>query len=679
MAIEKMKMVDMIGPIGELQKVAKEIVLSGNMQVVNTMQEINRTNFKLSATEENVEKLIDVCYIKPYSKTVDYSGVQRELKKLKDAIHFKGDKELTREQLIFDFPSIEAEIGKLSDEISPIIKAMEEKRNEKNSAFDSLEHLKFLSGLNIELSKMESLTNFVFELYRISDENLLKLRSNYENTPSIVLDGIYKEKNNEIILAFTPILMKTEADRFFKSLNCELLDLPEGNQGTAEDVRKLLSQRVISLEAEINTFECKLKEIFKDNSTKFQLIEKSMELETKASSVMENSACTKEFFYLSGWVPESELTNFMGNLKELEENLIIMVKESSAVEEVIPPTKLKNNSFVKPFESMVNMYGIPSYNELDPTTFLGISYMLLFGIMFGDLGQGLIFIFAGLFLKYKKSRPNLGGVLARLGVSSSIFGVVYGSFFGFEEILPEIGIKPLIRPMERINNILLYAIIFGVILLLIGYVYGLINAYRRKDIENGIFGKDGVVGLLFYILVLTFLILKFTGKSTLMPDGIWYAILIILLALTVLKQPLANYVQGKRPLYEESVGDYYVEGGFGILETLLSMFSNTVSFVRVGAFALNHVGLFMAFAALAKMMNSGFGGAIMYVLGNIIIIGLEGLIVFIQGLRLEYYELFSKYYEGAGIAFEPIRMSSFGRLNLEKKIVNKINNVVVNE
>lgn len=678
MAIEKMKMVDMIGPIDELKKVAKEIVLSGNMQVVNTMQEINRTNFKLSATEENVEKLIDVCYIKPYSRELDYSNAQRELKKLKDAANYKDNYETTREQLIFDFSSIEKEIGKLSDVVSPILNGMEEKEKEKKSVYDSLEHLKFLTGLNIELSKMESLTNFVFELYKISDENLLKLKSNYENTPSIVLDGLYKEKNSEIILAFTPILMKTEADRFFKSLNCELLDLPEGNQGTAEEISKLLSQRVISLEAEINTMESKLREIYKENSKTLQIINKSMELEMKASAVMENAACTKEFFYLSGWVPKGEISKFMDNLKDLEENLIIMEKETSSIEEVTPPTRLKNNAFVKPFESMVNMYGIPSYNELDPTTFLGISYMLLFGIMFGDLGQGLVFLLAGLFLKYKKSRPNLGGVLARLGVSSSIFGVVYGSFFGFEEVLPSLGIKPLIRPMDRINDVLLYAIVFGIALLLIGYAYGLINAYRRKDVENGIFGKDGVVGLLFYILVLTFILLKFTGKSTLMPDGIWYALLIILLVITVIKQPLANLVKGKKPLYDESVADYYVEGGFGVLETLLSMFSNTVSFVRVGAFALNHVGLFMAFAALAKMMNSGFGGAFMYVLGNIIIIGLEGLIVFIQGLRLEYYELFSKYYDGAGTAFEPVKMDSFIRTNSEK-IVNKINNVVVNE
>ncbi|HAZ37178.1 MAG TPA: V-type ATP synthase subunit I, partial [Clostridiaceae bacterium] len=112
----------------------------------------------------------------------------------------------------------------------------------------------------------------------------------------------------------------------------------------------------------------------------------------------------------------------------------------------------------------------------------------------------------------------------------------------------------------------------------------------------------------------------------------------------------------KRPLYNESKSDYYVEGGFGIIETLLSLFSNTISFIRVGAFAINHVGLFIAFDTLAKMINNGAGSAIVIVLGNLVIIGLEGLIVFIQGLRLEYYELFSKYFNGTGYEYKPIAL-----------------------
>jgi V/A-type H+-transporting ATPase subunit I len=121
----------------------------------------------------------------------------------------------------------------------------------------------------------------------------------------------------------------------------------------------------------------------------------------------------------------------------------------------------------------------------------------------------------------------------------------------------------------------------------------------------------------------------------------------------VFKQPLAGLLTGHK-LYEESPGDYYIEAGFGVVETILSVASNIISFIRVGAFALNHVGLYIAFATMAEMLDSKFGGIVILVIGNVFIIGLEGLIVFIQSLRLEYYELFSKYYSGYGVEYKPI-------------------------
>jgi V/A-type H+-transporting ATPase subunit I len=113
---------------------------------------------------------------------------------------------------------------------------------------------------------------------------------------------------------------------------------------------------------------------------------------------------------------------------------------------------------------------------------------------------------------------------------------------------------------------------------------------------------------------------------------------------------------GIRPLHHESLSDYYIENSFGVIETILSMLSKTISFVRIGAFALNHVGLFIAFKTISSMMRSSAGSFIVLLVGNIVIIGLEGLIVFIQGLRLEYYELFSRFYRGDGEEYNPIRL-----------------------
>jgi len=138
---------------------------------------------------------------------------------------------------------------------------------------------------------------------------------------------------------------------------------------------------------------------------------------------------------------------------------------------------------------------------------------------------------------------------------------------------------------------------------------------------------------------------------------IFIIIMAVLLLLNVFKQPIANMLKGSKKLYDESVVDYYTEAGFGVVETLLSFLSNTISFIRVGAFALNHAGLYLAFETMAEMVNSGIGGILILILGNAVIIGLEGLIVFIQGLRLEYYELFSRYYSGEGVEYAPIKLS----------------------
>ena len=188
--------------------------------------------------------------------------------------------------------------------------------------------------------------------------------------------------------------------------------------------------------------------------------------------------------------------------------------------------------------------------------------------------------------------------------------------------------------MEHINDLLIAAIIFGCGFLILGFILGITNSLRRKDIERGLFGKEGLAGFMFYIGALT-LIVSIIYKNPLLPTPIWIVYFIFFLLLILLKQPLANIILGKKILFEAGAKDYFIESSFEVVETLLSMFSNTLSFIRVGAFALNHVGLFVAFSAMASMTKSGFASVLILILGNVIIICLEGLIVFIQGLRLE--------------------------------------------
>ncbi|WP_105300613.1 V-type ATP synthase subunit I [Anaerococcus marasmi] len=395
---------------------------------------------------------------------------------------------------------------------------------------------------------------------------------------------------------------------------------------------------------EIKELEEKIEAIKNQNEDLIEDIPHTIDYYEKSSEIKDKMAKGDKYFYLSGWVPESKVDDF----KELEEKYDkTKVNINNRSYSSKPPTKLKNNTLFRPFEFLVNMYGAPNYNEIDPTPFFAITYLLLYGMMFGDLGQGLVFVLLSFYVD--KINKTFGGLVRRIGISSSIFGLMYGSFFGIETLIPTL----LIKPFDNIMTVLIASVAFGVVLMVISYIIGIFNKVKKQNnIEEGIFGKEGLAGLMMMISFIL-IILNIVGKSPL-PMPVAVVMLVLSIVMIIFKQPLARRIDGEYPLYDSSKGDYYVESSFSIVEALLSVFSNLVSFTRVGAFAINHVGLYMAFEVMAKLAGGGIIGIIILILGNILIIGLEGMIVFIQGLRLEFYEMFSKYYEGNGRKFRPI-------------------------
>ncbi|MDU3136223.1 MAG: V-type ATPase 116kDa subunit family protein [Anaerococcus prevotii] len=453
-----------------------------------------------------------------------------------------------------------------------------------------------------------------------------------------------KKKNKNIdskenYLLVYPNQVKEDIKRAVNTMGFIDKKTPESDDLETVD-RKLeeTNKEIKELEEKIEAIKNRNKEVIEDIPYSIDYYEKSGEIKDKMAK-------GDKYFYLSGWVPESKVDDF----KELEEKYnktkVNINKRSYSSK---PPTKLKNNILFRPFEFLVNMYGAPNYNEIDPTPFFAITYLLLYGMMFGDLGQGLVFVLLSFYVD--KINKTFGGLVRRIGISSSIFGLMYGSFFGIETLIPTL----LIKPFDNIMTVLIASVAFGVLLMVISYIIGIFNKVKKQNnIEEGIFGKEGLAGLMMMISFIL-IILNIVGKNPL-PMPVAIVMLVLSIVMIIFKQPLARRIEGDYPLYDSSKGDYYVESSFSIVEALLSVFSNLVSFTRVGAFAINHVGLYMAFEVMAKLAGCGIIGIIILILGNILIIGLEGMIVFIQGLRLEFYEMFSKYYEGNGRKFRPIR------------------------
>jgi len=340
------------------------------------------------------------------------------------------------------------------------------------------------------------------------------------------------------------------------------------------------------------------------------------------------------------------------------------------------PVALLHSKWLKPIQELVTTFGRPSYSELDPTLLVALTFPILYGAMFGDLGQGLILILVGILAHKKifmKGLQSLGLLLVYCGVFASIFGYLYGSIFGFEgHLIAEylhFHFEPTwMSPLDNILAILGLAIDAGIIILLFGYLLGLFNNIRSKDWAHFWFGHTGVVALIFYISFLWLLNLLL-GSTPIAPKVAaaiselplpFPLILGVFGVLVMFSGFFRNMVEGHTLIEGKGVGGFamfLVQSFMDLFETAISMLSNTLSFVRVGAFAVAHGGLSLAIFSLAgEKPTVGFW--ITIIIGNLFIIGFEGLIVYIQTMRLHYYEILGKFFHGGGMQFEPLKLSS---------------------
>lgn len=649
MAVEKMTIMNIIGKVSDVDNVLKDIIISGKMDLVSALSQIEENSFVFNVKDENLEKAIDLNHISAFRRDKSYEEFLKKGEELREILGIKSLESNFNLKENFDFSRVTSEFNRIYEEVKQPyeeLKLLEEELANKDNFHSNFSLLK---DIQIPIEELRNLSYFESKFGILSKEDRIKLKRNYENILAIILHtGTSME--GEVYLVMYPSSVKEEMHRILRSLNFKEILIPEQFYGTPMEMTEYLERKRTEIEEKKIVIEKKLSSLKSKYAGIVGDLINSVYIKEKIEESKDYMAKSAKFFYLSGWVSKKDIKKMEELFSKYEDTLIIY-KGTSEVSDLIPPTKLRNFVLFKPFESLVKMYGIPSYNEIDPTPFLSISYMILFGAMFGDLGQGFVLLLAGVLLSKLKGNKMFGGLMSRLGISSMFFGALYGAVFGFEDIIPAL----LIKPFENINTVLAGAVAVGICLILISYVYGIINCVKRKDVKEGLFGKDGLVGLLFYLCLLVLVGGQFLGK-TIIPMEIGVVIVLLSIALMIFKEPLTNYILKKRPLHEEDVSGYYIEGIFSIIETLLSMLSGTVSFIRVGAFALTHVGLFIAFETIGKLIGTTAGNIIVLIIGNVIIIGLEGLIVFIQGLRLQYYELFSRYYKGEGKEFKPVKI-----------------------
>ncbi|TXT61587.1 MAG: V-type ATP synthase subunit I [Promethearchaeota archaeon] len=355
----------------------------------------------------------------------------------------------------------------------------------------------------------------------------------------------------------------------------------------------------------------------------------------------------------------------------------------------VTPRRIKHNKIIKPFETLVKMYGTPSYTEIDPTPILFITFPLLFGMMFGDLGHGIVLVISGIvggtLFRQKESIKNFSWIIFYCGLWSMFFGFLYGEFFGQQEIpfinyeLGQVGIplpwgaQPiyLSHPLENVITLFFFTVMVGVIHINLGWFIQFLNYVKESKVYQAI--TEPLIKIWFLDSVVWIVLTYGIDIEAWLSAP--YPILMVIIPglLLMVLRPLGKLF-GISYMAQESYSELISEGSIDTFETFLSVPSNVLSYVRLLALALAHISLMVAIQAIISIIPTGTIVTqiliiIGLIFGNAVIILLEGVIVFLNALRLHFYEFFFKFYKGSGIEYDPFFLNSkFSEIQFKEEI-----------
>ena len=687
-----------------------------------------------------------------------------------------------------DFDNYYNEIEQRYNELSERKQRIEADLKDHSIALMQVERL---SGFDIDFAELFACKYVKCRFGRLPLDSLPKLE--YYNERNFIYYHFTDENSYAQILYVTPVSDSAEVDDIFTSLFFERTRVPDYFQGNADTAKTEMLKKVREentlldgVKAELELLKQELEDNFMKVTSKLMALDSSYFLRQNVNAVNNK-------FFMAGYVPKRRLKEFIASVESVpdvhaEEKPLDSEPNSS------PPVLLRNNWLFRPFEMFVKMYGLPNYKCFDPTPYVAVTFMLIFGIMFGDLGQGLLITVLGIILD-KWRKVKLAPIMQRIGITSAIFGVLYGSVFGNEEIIePFFKIPSIYQALGYVEApadifqvstiLLLAAIAIGVILVLISMAMNIVTNIRSPQwLEQAVINPNGFTGMIFYASLMVGVALQMGLGIEVLTTPYVLCLIVLPLALMFFKEPLisllekvvmrkatvrninilhavktysdsiseltpingseemqerlansnlvkaqygemdmaaykklgasgsssyifypcesdGNKVTGayitavtdiasvdrefashgfkklKMPEHIEdirkeqslrladytpaekkekkSVGNFIIEGIIELFESCLTYITNTMSFLRIGGFILSHAGLMLVVSILAAKAGDGVGAIIVQILGNLFVVGMEGFLVGIQVLRLEFYEVFSRFYKGDGKPFSPV-------------------------
>lgn len=642
-AVSSVKVASIIGVLPALDEVIKVCGKSGIFHPDDALSFYSKNNNFVPLSEGN-----------PYSEP---------LRKLKDMVKRAGMKL----QLV-DIADFEVSLKEINDYVNYINYKMGLLLEKKQDILNRItkhqkaqENIGHFIGLDLNLAEIFACKYIKVRFGKLPKESFEKLNASGEDPYMLFFPCTVDEKACWGVY-FAPLENIAEVDRKFAGLYFERLWLNQIN-GTPETELEIIKGLIADTNAELENVNRKIESFWKTQKDQCLRFYTKLEEMNTYFTIKNYVSKYNESFILVGWIPQEEEDNFAHQLSDVY-GIEFSIERADNEEKHSPPVKLKNNRFSRPFESFVEMYGLPSYNEIDPTVIVSVLYTLLFGIMFGDFGQGIVLSVAGAVI-WRLKKMMLGRILIRCGFAASVFGLIYGAVFGLEHVLDpmykalfNLDEKPVdVLEPKTVMTIIVLAVILGAGIIILSMILNIYSSLRRRNYENALFGQNGVAGLIFYG--------SLVAAGGTMALGVNVVSLPYVLGLMVLpvvliffKEPLGKLLSRAPDWKPKNWGEYMVQNGFELFEIMLSYITNTMSFLRVGAYVLVHAGMMMVVFTIAQIMPGGVVGyTLMAVFGNVFVIALEGLLVGIQVLRLNFYELFSRFFEGQGRPFAPIRVS----------------------
>lgn len=637
--IEKMKFLNITGPKGDIDRVVDTYLSRYEIHLENALSEL-----------KTVKDLRPYIEANPYKEELARAGALME--RYGSLLPEHCGRSISLEEAV-------EVIRDLDGRLKELTARRDELTAQRNELQESRDKVAPFIGLNYNVKDILKFQFIKFRFGRISREYYEKFSAFVYDTIDAVMFKCEEEKDYVWVVYFVPQKLADKIDAIYASMHFERCYLPDEYEGTPVEAGHVLDGRIRERQSQIDQIEREIQEYVSSRKEELTAAWSRISSFSTNYDVRKLAALTKHdshnFYILCGWMTEGDAKSLQKEVENDEDTFCIIEDDHDNIMSS-PPTKMKNPGLFKPFEMFVEMYGLPSYTELDPTIIIAVTYSVLFGFMFGDAGQGLCLLIGG-YLLYRFKKLRLAGIISCCGVFSVIFGLLFGSVFGFEDLLEPMWLRPQQAMTDlpfigRLNTVFVVAIAIGMGIILMCMVFNIINSLRSHDVERTYFDTNGVAGLVFYFALASVIVLFMTGRP--LPAAFILAVMFVIpLLIIFFKEPLTAFVEKKAEGIEDGVGMFITQGIFELFEVLLSYFSNTLSFVRVGAFAVSHAAMMQVVLMLAGAEAGGSVNWGIVIGGNLFVCGMEGLIVGIQVLRLEYYELFSRFYRGSGRAFEP--------------------------